>query len=106
MNKYLKNKNPKEHISLKVQNSNLKVNSNDNKSITALINHKDRYNEEKSSLYKEERDRVLSYTTKDSTPRVEVTVEFAAKQLFQILLIDIKRSSVQFDELIPGAICV
>ncbi len=50
-----------------------------------------------------------SVQTKDNTPRIEVTVDFAAKQLFQILLIDIKRRNSKFDSILeplPGAFCV
>ena len=53
----------------------------------------------------------LAKSTKsnNNTPRLQVTVEFAAKQLFQILLVDIKRRNTEFDSILeplPGAICV
>lgn len=42
--------------------------------------------------------------SKETTPREEVSIEFAAKQLFQILLVDIKYRNNKLEP-IPSAIC-
>lgn len=59
-------------------------------SLPAHINHKEGYREKTNNSIKQSRvDRSLTQR-KDTTPRSEVSVEFAAKQFFQILLVDIK----------------
>lgn len=93
-------------VSLEVQDSNLIVNNNSNHSASALINRKERYGEKINNSIKEAgKDKNLTKRN-NTAPRVAVSIDFAARQLFQILLIDIKRRNVQFAELIPGAICV
>mgnify|MGYP000005849717 CR=1 FL=1 len=52
---------------------------------------------------------VKSTKSNNNTPRLQATVEFAAKQLFQILLVDIKRRNKELNGeigIVPGAICV
>jgi hypothetical protein len=52
---------------------------------------------------------VKSTKSNNNTPRLQATVEFAAKQLFQILLVDIKRRNAELNNeisTVPGAICV
>lgn len=110
--KNTKIKNFEESRSLKIQDSNLKVNRNGINGTCALMVGKKSYGqisgEINNSIKGNGLDK-LSKQTKDTAPHSKVTVEFAAKQLFQILLVDIKRRNSKFDSILeplPGAICV
>lgn len=99
----------KDSLSLEVQDSNLKVNGSGNDDTSALMKSKREISvKTNNSIKGNGLDRHCNQT-KDTTPRIEVTVDFAAKQLFQILLVDIKRRNNKFDSILeplPGAICV
>ncbi|KKT58116.1 MAG: hypothetical protein UW51_C0006G0203 [Candidatus Amesbacteria bacterium GW2011_GWA1_44_24] len=105
MNTNLQNKTSKDPVSLEVQDSNLKVNGNGIHSTSALISKGEISRETNNSIKGNGLVKGCNQT-KDTTPRLQVTVEFAAKQLFQILLVDIKRRNAKFEELIPGAILI
>ena len=108
MNTNLQNKTFEECRSLEVQDSNLKVNGNGIHSTSALISKGEISRETNNSIKGNGLVKGCNQT-KDTTPRLKVTVEFAAKQLFQILLVDIKRRNAKFDSILeplPGAICV
>jgi len=103
-----KNKTFEDSASLEVQDSNLKVNRNANCSTSALISKREISPKTNNSIKQSGLDSQLVQTN-NHTRRIEVSIEFAAKQLFQILLIDIKRRNTQFDgilEPVPSAICV
>lgn len=97
MNTNLQNKTFKDPLSLEVQDSNLIVNKNTAGSTSALINRKERYGEKINNSIKEAGKDKDSTKSNNAAPRVKVSIDFAAKQLFQILLIDIKRRNSQFD---------
>lgn len=75
--------------SLEVQDSNKKVNSVSDVSVSALINHKDRYGEKTNKSIKQSGLYCPLPNSNKAIPG-EVSVEFAAKQLFQILLVHVK----------------
>ena len=122
MNTNLQNKTFEEYRSLEVQESKQIFNRNGSDVTTALmVKAKTDRNMPQSEISQSEISRenaapkessntlVKSTKTNNTTPRLRVTVEFAAKQLFQILLVDIKRRNTKFDSILeplPGAICV
>lgn len=70
-------------------------------SLPAHIEHKQGYREEtNNSIKRTGVDRKLTQR-KDTTPRTQVIVEFAAKQLFQILLMDIQYRNSKLNKLEP-----
>ena len=98
-------KSNEESLSHNFGDSNLKVNGNGIHSTSALISKGEISRETNNSIKGNGLVKGCNQT-KDTTPRLQVTVEFAAKQLFQILLVDIKRRNAKFEELIPGAILI
>ncbi len=108
MNTNLQNKTFKDSVSLEVQESKQIFNRNVNCSASALISKREISVKTNNSIKQSGVD-CGSVQMKDNTPRIQVTVEFAAKQLFQILLVDIKRRNTQLNgelELVPGAISI
>lgn len=76
-------------------------------SLPTHIKHKERYVEKTKKTTNRADLNGQLVQSKDTTPRSEVTVEFAAKQLFQILLVDIKYRNAKLNnklEPIPSAI--
>ena len=115
MNTNLKNKTFKDPVSLEVQDSRQIGSENGSNSSSALMvkeNMPQSYGEISGrNAAPKESSKALSRSTKTNnhTPRLQVTVEFAAKQLFQILLVDIKRRNAKLNGeigIVPGAICV
>lgn len=76
--------------SLEVQDSNKKVNSVSDVSVSALINHKDRYGEKTNESIKQSGLYCPLPNSNKAIPHKEVSIDFAAKQLFQILLVHVK----------------
>jgi len=115
MNTNLQNKTFEECRSLEVQDSNLKVNRNGSDATSAFMvngnmpQSQREISRENAAPKESSKPLAKSTKTNNTTPRLQVTVEFAAKQLFQILLVDIKRRNAKFDSILeplPGAICV
>ncbi len=105
----------KDPVSLEVQESGLIGNGNGSNTSSALMvngNMPQSYGEISGrNAADKESSKALSRPSKsnNNTPRLQVTVEFAAKQLFQILLVDIKRRNTKLSGeigIVPGAICV
>lgn len=88
MNTNLQNKTIKDSVSLNFQDSNLKVNRSNNNSTSALISKGEISRENHSPTEKCDLCCPLPKRNK-ATPRLKVSVEFAASQWFQILLIHI-----------------
>lgn len=83
-------KSKEESLSLNFQDSNLKVNRNTNSSTSHLISTSKREISGKTNnSIKQFGEGSLLAQPKDNTPRLEVSVDFAASQWFQILLIHI-----------------
>lgn len=90
--------------SLEVQDLYKSFNRNVNSSTTPLVKHKEGYKEETNNSIKGNGiDRRLTQR-KDTTPRIQVSVDFAAKQLFQILLVDIKYRNSKLNKLEPAPV--
>jgi len=79
----------KDSVSLEVRDCNKKVNRTANEVATALI-HKERYGEKSNNSIKQTQLTCPLPFPNDTAPGKEINVEFAAKQLFQILLVHIK----------------
>lgn len=75
--------------SLESQDFNKEVNSADSNSTTALV-HKEGYKEKPLNLQNKHNSICPLPSVKNTTPHGEVTIQFAAKQLFQILLVNVK----------------
>lgn len=98
-----------ESVSHNFEESNLKINRNGNNGTSAFMKSKRGILVKTNNSIKGNGLERLCKQTKDTAPRIKVTIDFAAKQLFQILLIDIKRRNSKFDSILeplPGAICV
>jgi len=90
MNTNLQNKTFKDPVSLEFRDYTHKADSIRDTSTSALINHKERCKEKTNNLKKQSKIDYPLQNSNNKRPRNEVTVEFAAKQLFQILLINVK----------------
>lgn len=80
----------KDTLSLVNQESNEVFNRNADASITALINRKERCGEKNNNYRKQTQLTCPLPNSNNKRPDNEATVKFAAKQLFQILLVNIK----------------
>lgn len=92
MNKNNTYKSKEESSSLNFQESNLKVNKNDNQGLSALLIGKKSKREivrETNNSIKQFGGGSLPAQPKDNTHRLGVSADFAASQWFQILLIHI-----------------
>ncbi len=115
MNRNLKNKTFKDLLSHNFEDSRQIGKGNGGDGSSALMvneNMPQSYGEisGRNAAYKES-SKALSRPSKSNkaTPRLQVTIEFAAKQLFQILLVDIKRRNAKLNGeigIVPGAICI
>ncbi|MCJ7805247.1 hypothetical protein MUP46_01205 [Patescibacteria group bacterium] len=88
MNTNLQNKTFKDPVSLDFQESNLKVNKNHNCSTSALIS-KGEISSKTNNPIKESEVCCPLTNSKDIAPHSKVSIDFAASQWFQILLIHI-----------------
>ena len=103
MNTNLKNKTFKDPFSLEVQDSKQIFNRNCSKATSALISQREISAKTNNSIKGNGVDRRLAQR-KDTTPRSEVSIDFAAKQFFQILLVDIQYRSAKLNndlEVVP-----
>jgi len=107
MNTNLKNKTFKDPVSLEVQDSR-QIGSENGSNVSSAFMVKEKTNGNMPQSYgkisgrhvtHKESSKALSRPSKsnNNTPRLQVTVEFAAKQLFQILLVDIKRRNAKLN---------
>lgn len=90
MNTNLQTKTIPRLSSLGLQDSLLIVDRNVNGLASALINHKEVCGEKTNNSIKQSGSSCPLPNSKDIAPRSEVSVDFAAKQLFQILLVHVK----------------
>ncbi len=90
--------------SLDFQDSNLKVNRNVNGSVSALVKHKEGYREKPEETINKAGLNGQLVQSKDTAPHTQVSVEFAAKQLFQILLMDIQYRNSKLNKLEPAPV--
>ncbi len=104
MNTHLQTKTLKDSSSFEVQDSYKSFNRNANFVTSALVKHKEGYVEKTKKTTNRANLNGQLVQSKDTTPRIQVSVEFAAKQLFQILLVDIKYRNNKLEP-IPSAIC-
>lgn len=95
------NKTFEDSLSLENEESNLKVNRNANGSVSALVKHKEGYRENPKKTINKVGLNGQLVQGNNHTPQGEVSIEFAAKQLFQILLIDIKYRTAKLNNLEP-----
>ncbi len=107
MNKVLNTNSQNSQSSLTLVQSGEIYRKNGEGSVSPLVNHKERCRENPKKTINEVTLNRQLVQSKDTAPRIQVSVEFAAKQLFQILLIDIKYRNAKLHnqlEPIPSAI--
>lgn len=90
MNTNIQIKTYKDPVSLEIQESNEVFNRNADCLITALINHKEVCGEKINNSIKQTQLTCPLPKSNNKRPSNKVSVEFAAKQLFQILLVHVK----------------
>ncbi len=102
-------KSKKESVSHNFQESNKVFNKNGIGTTTALViaNHKERYQEKTDNSKKQAGLNCPLIFSKDTAPRLQVSIDFAASQWFQILLIHINSKNKNLGgvlEPIPGGL--
>ena len=98
----------KESVSHNFQDSNLKVNRSNDSSTSALISKGEISSKTNNSIEESGLECPLPKSN-NTAPRLKVSVDFAASQWFQILLININNRNKKIDgvlESFPGATCV
>ena len=96
MKKVLSLKSLNGHFSLEQEESSKKVSVN-SKALTSQLMHKEGYRERSTHFIKDVKFNGQVTQTNNATPRTRVSIEFAAKQFFQILLMDIKSRHAQLN---------
>lgn len=111
MNTNLHNKTSKDSVSHNFGESNPKVDKSGSSVSSAFViaNHKERYEEKTDNSIKETRLSCQLPKSNNHIPGLQVSVDFAASQWFQILLIYINSKNKSLGgvlESFPGATCV